>query len=615
LQKTGRIFEFEEYRMDASERRLFKAEVPIVLPPKIFDLLEVLVRNHGHLLEKEFLLKTLWPESFVEEANLAVNVSTLRKALGETQGNRRLIETVPKKGYRFVAEVRDVELSVTAEQIPAPATGGLLRWRVYFLAATALLVLTIAGVWTYVARSGRKSPGLRKIAVVPFVALQDNASQDYLGLGMADALITRLSRLQPLTVTPTSSVIRYSGKKVDGRSAGQDLVVDAVVEGHVQRYDNRIRVTVDLVRVSDGQTIWADSFDDAFTNVFSVEDSVSEKIAGALAVRLTGADRKLLEKRSTTNTEAYSLYMQGRYIAARRLTDTTVASIELFRQATEKDPNYAPAYAEMAFGYITRASWGWGGDLKEQAKSAALKALFLDESLPDAHLALGQVLMRGDWDWKGAEQAFDRAISLDRNFAEAYSARAILLTALSRHEESTKDMETACKLDPSSAVLRSDLAWVYRCQRRYKDALIHARKAVEMDPKSFTGHRELTKAYLMLGKYDQALAESRAMIDAAGGENLRVLAETAEVHALAGHRAEAEAVLGRLTKLKTAEPPPLYSVGEVRGNLGDKDAAFRLLGEAIDRKAILAIWINADPELDALRGDARYRELTRRAGL
>jgi TolB-like protein/DNA-binding winged helix-turn-helix (wHTH) protein/tetratricopeptide (TPR) repeat protein len=613
LQKKNTLFEFEGFRLDVAERRLQKGNDLVALAPKVFDLLVVLVENRGRLLDKAFLLQTLWPGSFVEEANLAVNISTLRKALGEPTIGGRLIETVPTRGYRFVGSVTEI---LPEPVVPEETAIRHSRSMTSYLAIALFAGVAVGSVAVWLI-SGRTLSlgGVHKIAVLPFSPLNSDPSQNYVGLGMADALITRLSRLQRIVVTPTSSVIRFENRKESLQEIGRELQVDAVLDGRVQQYDRRIRLTVNLLSVRDGRTLWADSFDDVFTNIFAVQDSISEKVATALAMKLTGSERQWLTKHTTTNTEAYSLYMQGKYEAEKRTAEGTLASLGYFKRAIEKDPEYAAAYAALAFAYITRASWGWGDEQREQAKAAARKALALDNQLPEAHLALGQVLMRGDWDWRGAAAEFDRAVEIDPNSAAARAAQSILNTALSRRAEAAQEMELACRLDPSSAYLRSDLAWTYNYQRNFREALKNAQKAVELGPNMFTPHRELNKAYLFLGRYTEALQECRTGLQLLGGHSRRVQAEIADIYAQSGQPGQAEAILAKLLEPDAAEPEPTYAIGVVQAGLGHKDVALGFLEKAVDHKMVQAIWMNADPELDALRGDQRYQDLVRRAGL
>ncbi len=623
-QQADHLYEFGPFRLDVAERLLRRQGQVVPLTAKVFDLLVVLVENRGRLVEKDYLLKTIWPDSFVEEANLSVNVSALRKALGELPNNPQYVETVPKRGYRFVAPVKEaadgasssgVEERTKSAPEPAPTEAPRPRRGWLLGVAAALLVLCGAGAYL-VLQNVHKADGLlvtdiRSIAVLPFLPLAGDESQNYLGLGMADALITRLSNIRRVTVRATSAVLKYSSSK-DLLAAGRELGVDALVEGRIQRQDRNIRVTVQLLRVRDGAPLWAQTFDDSFTNIFQVQDSISEKIAGAISLKLSEPERQSLTKRHTENTEAYQLYLQGLYFASKRTQQGTATAIQYYQQAAAKDPEYALPYAGMASCYITQAGVGLGEELREKARMAAMKASNLDPGLAEAHVALGQVLMRGDWDWAGAGRAFDRAITIDGNLAPAHWAKSTLLTAQGRHEEAIREMEMACSLDPASPAMRSDLGWTLYCARRYDEAIQYSRKAVEMDPWSFTAHRELAKEYLVKSMYAEAIGECRKTLDLVGGRRSRELADLGYAYAVSGNQAEAQAILAELKQGSRNEAPPYYALAVLQASLGEKDAAFESLENACRQRLSRPIWMKVDPVLDPLRRDSRFRDLLRR---
>jgi TolB-like protein/tetratricopeptide (TPR) repeat protein len=456
---------------------------------------------------------------------------------------------------------------------------------------------------------------IRSMAVLPFQPLAGDDSQNYLGLGMADALITRLSNLRRVTVRPTSAVLKYSNAK-DSVAAARELAVDVVVDGHIQRQGQNVRVTVQLLRVRDGVPLWAQTFDDYFTNIFQVQDSISEKIAAALSLRLSEPERRILTKRHTENTEAYQLYLQGRYFASKRTADGTLAAIDYYRKAAAKDPEYALPYAGLASSYITQAGVGMGAELRGEARVAAMRAINLDPELAEAHVALGEVLMRADWDWAGAGRTFDRAIATDANLATAHWAKSTLLTALGRHEDAIREMELASRLDPASAGLRSDLGWTYYCARRYEEAIQYSRKAVEMDPWAFTAHRELAKEYLVKAMHEEAIEEARKVLELVGSRRSRELADLGDAYAVAGRQAEARAILTELKERgRTENPPPSYAIAVLQARLGEKDAAFESLENACRHRLARGIWMKVDPELDSLRADPRFGELLRRVHL
>jgi DNA-binding winged helix-turn-helix (wHTH) protein/TolB-like protein/Flp pilus assembly protein TadD len=626
-QKKGGLFEFGPYRLETAERRLWRNRTELVqLPPKVFDLLVLLVENRGRLLDKSFILQSLWPGTFVEEANLSVNVSLLRKVLGDGAG-ATYIETVPKRGYRFVADVSEIvpeqeqAATVTAVEVgpkpaeiepaiwvqtPVPQTK-TRRWRIWVgIGALVLAIVASRIMWD---RILGQTANFHSIAVLPFLPLDDDPARNYLGLGMAEAVATRLTTLPQITVRPTSAVAKYSNRDRDPVAAARQLQVDAVVVGGIQQYEKRIRVTVQLYRAKDGASIWADQFDDYFTNIFAVQDSISERVAGALKLKLTEAERQHMIKRATESTEAYQLYLQGQYLATKRFGESGRKAIEYYEKAVEKDPDFATAYAALAYSYVLQAGEGREDVLRNKGRMAAMKAISLDSQLADAHVALGDVLMRLDWDWTGADRAFNRAIAINPHLASAHAEKSTLLTAFGRHDEAIREMETACRLDPSSAILLSDLAWTLHFARRYEDALRESRKAVTLDPWSYTPQRQLTKALLLLSRLDEGQAEGKKTLDIAGGHNRRVLIELATVWAAQGKKAEARGAIEEVNRGEWKEPLPHYEIAVLHSALGDKSAALDSLRTAVELRLTRVVWMRTDPELDSLHAEPQFQEL------
>ena len=623
-QNPNRLYEFGEFRLEPSQRRLCRGKEHVALSPKVFDLLVVLVENRGRIVTKDEMLKLVWPDSFVEEANLSVHVSALRKALGEDPGRVRFIETVAKRGYRFTDEVvvsvpsatvPPVEVQATHETLAQPASPAR-AWpiRKGIVLGITVILLALAGL-AYRVGGRRQDSNIRTIAVLPFLVLSSEGTQNYLGPGMADALITRLSRIEQLTVRPTSAILRYANYQGDRAGAARELKVDALLEGSVQQAEGHLRTTVRLIRPADGKVLWGDRFDDLWTNVFLVQDSISEKVATALAMRLTAPEVREMKKHSTANMEAYELYIQGQYLASRRTAPERRTALEYFEKAVRLDPDYAMAYAALARSSVILSSHGWEPELRQRAKVAASRALFLDDKLPEAHVALGEVLFRSEWDWEGAMREFDRALALNPNLPDAHALRSLWLTATGRHPEAIQEMETASRLNPGSADVRSDVAWTFYSAREYGKELREALVAVRMDPESFSAHQELDRAYSFNSRYDEALKECARMDEIAVNQWRRMSGEKAVVYALAGRRAEAAAALARARSPAFHDPIPYYQMATAEAILGDADAAFRDLSEAVAKKNATAIWMKTDPALDGLHADARFVRILARAGL
>lgn len=631
-QRKG-IFEFGQSRLDVQEGTLQVAGNPVPLTPKVFELLVLLVENPGRLLEKEWILKALWPDTFVEEANLSVNISTLRKALGSF-GEANYIETVPKRGYRFTATVTQIQVEpaeasrnelsarvIISTSKPEPTEPGkpFEAHKVRWIAVIALAVVAIAAAGWLAGRSRysvQKLSEVRSIAVLPFRSLANNDDPDYLGAGMADALIGRLSMIHGITVRPTAAVQKYYGKAVDPLAAGRDLRVDVVLDGSVQRSAKMIRVSVQLLRVQDGSPLWAERFDDYFTNIFDVQESISEKVAVALSMKLTENEHRMMVKRQTANTEAYQLYVKGRYLAFKRSADGMPdASVALYQQAIAKDPDYALAYAALASAYLELATMRGQSDAIQRARSAALKALSLSDDLEEAHLAQGAVLMRADWDWIGAGREFDRALAIEPNSAQAHWSKSILTMALGQTEPALLGMQLAHSLDPTSQTFQDDLGWAYYCNRRWTEAIQESKMAAAAEPNSFAAHHQLGKAYLHAGQYEAAKAEFETT------KRLHPLqrgfADLGQLYAMTGNPVKARAILLELERAESQSPTyeSAFMRAVLYASLGDKDSAFRALDTACAQKLSRAIWMRVDPDLDPLRSDPRFDALLRRVRL
>src|SRR5205085_450283 len=448
------FYDFGPFRLDVAERLLMRNTEVVSLTPKVFDTLLVLVEAGGHLVEKGELLSTLWPDSYVEESSLAQNISLLRKALGEGPGEHQFIQTVPKRGYRFIADVRKVPSNGTNEQVlherthtqilieevddrtDEPHTAINIKplrfpaaraqsWRRYVLLACAVLIMTAAGAY-YLHMRARNNTGaaqIKSIAVLPFKTIGAQETDEQLGLGMADAIIIKLETLQQPVTLPTSSVFKFTERGQDPFSVGRQLGVDAILDGTVQRAGERVRVTAQLINVKDGRTLWAGKFDEQYSNIFALQDSISEQLASALIPRLTSDDRERLAKRQTQNPEAYQDYLTGIYFWNKRSKEGLTKAIGYFQQAINKDPNYALAYAALADCYCLDMNYNYNIVPPQESNKAqavaARKAIALDDTLAEAHAALAAVLIN-ERDRAGAYREYQRALELNPNYAVAH---------------------------------------------------------------------------------------------------------------------------------------------------------------------------------------------------
>jgi DNA-binding winged helix-turn-helix (wHTH) protein/TolB-like protein/Tfp pilus assembly protein PilF len=608
LVETKGIFEFGPYRLDAERRTLNRGEELIPLTSKVFDTLLALVANHDRVLLKDELMKLVWPDSFVEEVNLAQNVSALRKILGESPGQNRYIATIPGKGYRFVGDVREIS---APEPLPPSTEEPSRRARPKILFVALAILAGLAGL-VYIAGIAGKWPAShpRSLAVLPFRAL-DKQNDEHLGLGMTDAVITKLSNVRQLVVRPTSSVLRYSDAGVDPAKAGHELAVESLLDGKVQQSGDRIRVTVQLIRVEDGQPLWAQTFDDRFTDIFALEDSISEQVAHALAVKFGAPEQKELVRHYTSNIEAYRDYVEGRYFEFQFTRGGLNQALWEFDRAIELDPGYALAYAGLADAYTTASDWVLPPrDALPKAESAARKALVFDDQLAEGHAALAHALLH-EWKLAASGREFKRALSLNPNNTAFYFAYGEYLADTGEEAESIAELNKALRLDPLSPEINGMLLWPNYLKHDYDAALAACQKTMKLYPDNWMAHWWGGAAYLAKGQFPPAFAElekSRALNPDSTGS----LASLASAYALSGNRIQAKKLLAELMNRRSQQYVSPMDIASVHHALGEKEEMFRWLGKAYDDESEMLIVLPLDPQWDDLHGDPRFRELVRK---
>jgi TolB-like protein/Tfp pilus assembly protein PilF len=484
----------------------------------------------------------------------------------------------------------------------------------------AVFVLALAGLGLalYYSRRAERQPAARikSIAVLPFKPLSDGVRDEVLELGMADTLIARLSNIREIDVRPVSAVHKYTGLGQDALAAGREQRVDVVLDGHIQKADEKVRVTVRLLRVQDGSSLWADKFDAEMTDIFAVQDSIAERVARALAVRLAGGDKERLTKHHTENPEAYQLYLKGRYHLNRLTDDGFLKGRDYFQQAIEIDPTYALAYAGLADAYQMLSGYNAlaPSDGFPKAKAAASEALRLDEGLSEAHTVLGTVRLLHDWDFEDAEREYRRAIEIKQNNADAHYMYGLYLSAMARFGEAHVEVRRAQELDPLSLAKIVGIGDVFYQQRQYDRAIAQYRQALEMDPNSGFAHWALGNVYVNKGMYEEAIAEYKASIPLSG-DSPDEPASLAYAYALSGKRREAQAILNELKERSTRQYISPTIIAFIYAGLGEKDNAFAWLDKAFDRQDFILVFLKVDPTFDRLRSDSRFPDLMRRVGL
>ena len=671
LETRRTIYVFEEFQIDAQKRILWRAGQTVPLTSKAFELLLALVENHGRELTKEELMERIWGDQIVEEGNLTVTMSYVRKALGEKANDHRLIVTIPGRGYRFVAEVSNLAeqrefiiesktaSQVTIEQeiseadekligggkprqpaiaassdlalpgapaltaIALPAIAGKKvrapgnRRLIAFVSSIALLAIAVIAYYFWNKHTpATTTPRIKSIAVLPFKPLVAQSRDESLEMGMADTLIARLSNIREINVRPISSVRKYSALDQDPIAAGQEQQVDAVLDGQILKAGEKVRVTVRLLRIADGAPLWSSQFDEKMTDIFTVQDSISERVTSALAVKLTNEEQRGITKRYTADTEAYQLYLHGRYQLNRLTDDGFLKGRDFFQQAIQKDSNYALAYAGLADAYNRLGGFDAlaSSEAFPKAKDAAQQALKLDESLAEAHSALATVNFAYEWNFVAAEQEFRRAIELNPNYSDAHQMNGFYLAAMGRFDEALREMKRALELDPLSLEKTTGIGEILYHQRKYDEAIAQFRKALEMDSNSGFTHWAMGRPLLAQGKFNEAIGEFQKSIPLSG-DSPDEPAELARAYAMSGRRDEALKIVAELKKLSEHKHVAPTVMASIYAALGDNDQAFALLNRAFDERDFILTLVKVEPMFDPLRSDPRFPELARRVGL
>jgi TolB-like protein/Flp pilus assembly protein TadD len=497
-----------------------------------------------------------------------------------------------------------------------------VRWtRRRIVLGSALLALLLAGLaWALVslarpATSTTAGSTIRSLAVLPLQPLGDAARDEALELGMTDALITRLSNVAQIQVRPMSAMLQYAKAGRDPGTVGRELRVDALVEGKIQRSGDRIRISVQLLRVRDGASLWAGTFDEQFTNIFAVQDSIAQQVARALPLSLSSEEIRGLTGRDTNNALAYQLYLKGRYFRSKRTTDGLTRAVEHFEQAINLDPTYAAAHAGLA---DSLAAWSnftiiSSKEAYLRARAAALKALELDETLADAHTTLGVVHLFYGWDWPAAEKEFQRAIALEPDDATGHRHYALGLMWLGRFDEAIREIQRARELAPVDVEIHHNLALILYFARRNDQAISEARKTLELDTHFPQAHRTVGKALVEKGLYDQAIAEFHTAIGLGGSQILK--AEIGHAYGVSGRRGEALKILAELEDFAQRRHVSPYDMAIVHLGLGETDQAFFWLERSFAQRERWMLQLEVAPFLDPLRADARFADLIRRVGV
>jgi TolB-like protein/DNA-binding winged helix-turn-helix (wHTH) protein/Flp pilus assembly protein TadD len=597
-------YQFGPYRLEVSTRRLFHGDELIPLTPKAFDVLVALIERRERVVDKGELMKIVWPESFVEEANLSQTVFVLRKTLGEAPDGNQYIETVPRRGYRFAGEVRIPEPA----EVVTPTHRKRRRTRTYWAIAASVIVL-LAIIAAYRASRPETTP-IRSLAVLPLQNLSGDAAEQYFVDGLTEALISDLAQVQALRVVARSSTNRYRNTTEPAAEIGKTLGVEGIITGSVVRSGGRVRVSIQLVDPATEQNIWARSYERQLADVLDLQREVARAVTDEIRAVVTPAERLRLDRTTTIDARAHDAYLKGRFEFNRRTRDGFIAALAHFENAIAIEPRYAEAFAGIAdchtglSGFLHAAPL----DAMPRALEAATKALELNPDLAEAHASQGYNVFRFRLDWPAAEQSFRRAIALNPSLESARQWHGISLAWTGRFAEARTEMDRALLIDPLSLVTQTFSAWLHYLAREYDAAVKAFDRTLAIDPSYVVAHRRKGWALQMLGRHDEAIASFERARQLSRGDFIETAA-LGRGYAMAGRRAEMLAIVKELQDRDPRGDHTAYSIGEIYAAAGDAANAVRWLERAYEKRSIWFVFLKTEPVFDRIRSAPRFQEL------
>jgi TolB-like protein/DNA-binding winged helix-turn-helix (wHTH) protein/Flp pilus assembly protein TadD len=632
----GRL-RFGTFELDLRAGELRKHGLRIRLQEQPFQILVMLLERPGEIVTREELQKRLWPaDTFVDfDHGLNKAISKIREALGDSAESPRFVETVARRGYRFLAEVRAA--GTASGTSPEPATQAPVSTetrkrsnlagepakpkpvvhpaaRVISLFVVLLAIASLAAWKLYSWK--RSSPVIRSLAVLPLESLSNDASQDYFADGMTDELISDLGQISELRVISRTSVMAYKHARKPLPQIARELNVDAVVEGTVLRSGDQVRITAQLIEASSDKHLWSQSYEGELRDTLALQNQVARAIANQIRINLNGQEQAALKNARIVVPQAYESYLKGRYFWNKRTADGLRVALAYFNQAIDEDPKYAESYSGLADTYALLGDWQYAAmtakEALPKAKAAAIKALELDGALGQAHNSLAFCLDGFDWDFDSAGQEFRRAIELNPGYATAHHWYAWHLSLVGQNDEAIAEMKKAENLDPLSIIINADLAELLVLAHYYDESIRQSRKTIEMDPNFALAHNQLGQAYLQKQMPDEAITELQKAVHLSAGSPT-CIANLARAYALSGKKSEAIKLLSDLKKSATTNYSHASEIAVIYAALDDKTQAMSWLEKGYEERFNPGVLLR--PGFDPLRSDPRFQDLLRRIGL
>jgi TolB-like protein/DNA-binding winged helix-turn-helix (wHTH) protein/Tfp pilus assembly protein PilF len=618
------LYRFADFEFEPRTGELRKGGEKVRLREQPCQILMLLLARPGDLVTREEARQALWPgDTFVDfDVGLNTAIKRLREALGDSADEPRFVETLPRRGYRFIAPVESPALPpetivapAAAPETPDPPPAPRRNRRRPLVLVVVAAAILIGGVAAWRRQAPAPAPTrIASIAVLPFENLTGDREQDYFADGMTDALITSLAQIRALRVISRTSVTQYRRTDKLLPRIAADLEVDAIVEGTVMRSGDTVRVTAQLVHAPSDRHLWARTYEREVRNVLTLQRELAEAIAQAIQVQLRPEEERRLARTATVDPEAYDAYLKGRFYWSKGSAGAgnLARAAEYFQQAIAADPSYAPAYSGLSDTWrLSAVQRLRPQDCMPQAEAAARKALALDDSLAEAHASLAGVLYRYHWDWEGAEKEFQRSLELDPSYAEGHRAYAIYLLTVRRPEDALVASRRARELSPLSPVINAEVAGVLVRLGRHDEAIAQAHKALELDPKFARAHTVLATAYEGQGNRQRAIAALETAASLAGGGGSGWLGY---FYGIEGRAGDARAILAALEERSRKQYVSPQHFALVHLGLGHDEEAFRLLEKAYDERAFELVGFSG-LLFERLSADARFQDLLRRMRL
>jgi len=616
--ETKAIYTFGPFHFERDARILLRDGKIISLTPKVAELLLVLVEKSGQVVTKDELIQAVWPDTFVEESNLTSNISIVRKQLGVHPDGGEYIETISKRGYRFVAAVRAVQDGEQAQPSPEleaePARNEKRATPFKSILGLGAGVAVLLAMWYWHGKlfGFGGAPHIESLAVLPLVNLSGDPAQEFFADGMTEALTADLAQIGALRVISRATVMQYKGTKKPLPEIAQRLKTDVIVLGSVLRSGRRVRITAELVQASTDRLLWAETYERDVGDILDLQNEVARAIADEIQAKLTPHEQVRLARRRMVNADAYEAYLKGRFFVNQFTEEALEKSKDYFQEAIQLDSAYGAAYSGLAEAWAMLQYIGAATpeEARPNALEAVSKALEIDDELEEAHGAMG-VIKADEWDYPGGEQECRKAFELNPGYALAHVFYSNQLRHQGRTEESLAEAKRALGLDPLSPMTNEGLADAYLSARRYDLAVEQYQKTLELYPNQASSRDSLGWAYVYQGLYEKGIQE----IQKSYGEDPSVSPELAYVYAVEGDLRKARGILERLQSISRKVPVAAHHFALIYLGLGEKDNALSWLEKARQQRSPMMAWLKVDPRFDNVRPDPRFRAMMRKVGL